>query len=154
MTAVLAVLAACSGGPTPQPTPIGPTAEVTAAVGTYLLVSIDQTALPTVTVTTPCLGFTDSGRMSLSATATFVIVLEAHFVCANGPGPVHTTTDAGEWSLRGAEIILAQAPRFGGNALRFSDGTLTGSTVTISFEAPSYGEGIPPRRVTSVWRKS
>ena len=147
---LMLTVAACS---TSSSTPTAPSPEVTAAVGTYSLVSIDGATLPTVTVTTPCIGFTDSGTLNLTTPSSYTLGLRAHFICSNGPGPIVTTDDSGTWTVSGANINFTATPRPGGPILNMSTAVLSGTTLTLSFDAPSYGEGIPARRVTSIWRK-
>ena len=146
---VMLTVAACTSSGS---TPTAPSAEVTAAAGTYSLVSIDGATLPTVTVTTPCTGFTDSGTLALTTPSSYNVGLKAHFICISGPGPVVTTDESGTWTVSGGNITFTPTPR-SGPILTMSVAALSGSTLTLSFDAPSYGQGIPDRRVSSVWRK-
>lgn len=83
---------------------------------------------------------------------TYELTMRAHFVCLVGPDNAVSTGENGNWLAPG-EGMIAFAPQ-GTNLLKMSNGSLNGSVLTLSLDAPTYAPGnAGAARVTTEWRR-
>lgn len=140
----------CTGGGGTAP------GKISAASGSYTLVTINGSAMPLLTVPEGlnanfCVGFTDSGSLVLSAQS-FELKLNAHFVCRDPPINFVTSGQVGTWSEAGGQVSFTAASQ--NPPLNLSSATLSGSTLTLSLDLPSYApSGVSAGRATTEWRK-
>lgn len=148
--ALLAAAAGCSGGGT------APDA-VSAAAGTYTLVTINGSALPLLTVPSGlnanCTGFADAGTLVLTS-GSYDLKLNAHFICQDPPTNFVVGGQVGTWSESGDQITFVPGLSSQNIALNLSAGTVNGSTLTVAMDLPSYApSGVGAGRANTEWRK-
>jgi len=131
-----------------------PDAAVSAAAGTYTLQQINGGPLPALTILSPpnpCLGFTDSATMMLTAKPQeFDMTERSHIECRGAPNNNFVSSNTGDWSLQGGTINFTIK---GVGQFNLRQGTLNGSTLMVDFDAPHANTGNPPFRVTGTFGK-
>jgi len=153
---VATVIALSIGGVVGCSSSTTPSSATSEAAGTYALTTINGAALPVTTVPSGinanCTGITDTGTLVLSTSGSqsYTMTLNAHFVCATPPINNVTSSESGSWAATTGQVTFT--PRT--NQWNLSSGTLSGSTLTVLLDAPSYApSGVSAGRVTTVWRK-
>jgi hypothetical protein len=134
-----------------QATPQPRSAAALAAVGNYSLKVLDGSALPRVVVTSPCIGYMDTGGLSLKSDGKYEITMFGSFVCLNGPGPNVSYAEQGSWGLLGNDTIVLSA--FGRLLFAASAATVSGSSVSMDLDVPSSAPNIPPTRMAATFAR-
>lgn len=130
---------------------------VTAALGTYALQTVNGAGLPAVMISSPpasCQVVVDSASLTLSATAgarelLFEATEHSRTECRLGPSQSFRSTVGGAWSIAGGIIAFQNRS----DNMILDNGTLNGSTITLTFRPPHIDAGREAPRVNSTWRK-
>ena len=127
---------------------------VQAASGTYVLQQINGAGLPAITVPSPpnsCPIVTDNATLVLTARPQVYEVTESsRSDCRIGPSTTFRASFAGNWSLQGGNVTFTNS---GTGTLQLGVGTLTGSTLAVTFDPPHVETGRTTDRVNSTWVK-
>ena len=119
-----------------------------------MLQQINGGGLPAVTVQSPpnsCPIVTDNMTLVLTARPqVFEVTENSRNVCQIGPSTTFRASVAGKWSLQPGTVTFTP---LGSGSLSLGQGTLTGSTLALSFAPPHVETGRTADRVNSVWVK-
>jgi hypothetical protein len=131
-----------------KPPPRSPAA--LAAVANYALSILGGSSLPRVVVTQPCIGSMDTGSLALRSDGTYEIAMRGSFVCANGPGPNVSYSEAGTWAMHGNMIVFSTINTTLFNA---SAAGVNGSAISMDLDVPSSAPNIPPTRMSATFTR-
>ena len=128
---------------------------VQAALGTYILQTVNGSGLPAVTVSSPpatCAVVTDNSTLTLTATGTdqfYEVTENSRTDCRLGPGETFRSSSSGTWMLSGSTITFTARSE---NYL-LDTATISGSTLSMTVRPPHIDAGREAPRVNTIWRK-
>ena len=142
-----------AGDVTPQTSTIDPA--VVAALGTYVLQTVNGAGMPAITVTSPpasCPVITDNATLTLAANGAernYEVVETSRTLCPVGPSSNFQSATGGRWNISGTTVT------FMGTSDNFvlDTATLSGATLTMTVRPPHIDGGREAPRVNTVWRK-
>lgn len=128
---------------------------IQAALGTYVLQTVNGAGLPAVTVSSPpatCEVITDNATLSLTADGSaqrYEVVESSRTNCRLGPSSTFQSSSTGTWTLSGGTVTFAA---LAANWV-LDAAALSGSTLTMTAQAPHIDAGREAPRINTVWRK-
>jgi hypothetical protein len=128
---------------------------VSAAVGTYTLVTVNGVGLPATTVSSPpatCAVVTDNATLSLTADdrdRRYEVRETSRTTCPIGSNTNFQSGSTGTWTISGNTITFTP---FSDNFL-LDAATLSNGSLTMTARPPHIDAGREAPRVTTVWRK-
>ena len=127
---------------------------VDAASGRYVLQQINGAGLPAITVPSPpnsCPIVTDNATLVLTARPqVFEVTENSRSDCRIGPSTTFRSTSGGSWSLQAGTVTFTTS---GTSNMSLGQGTLSGTTLALTFAPPHVETGKTTDRGNSVWVK-
>lgn len=130
-------------------------AAVQAALGTYVLQTVNGGGLPAITVSSPpatCAVITDNSTLTLTATGTdqfYEVIETSRTDCRLGPNESFRSSSTGTWTISGSTMTFTARSE---NYL-LDAATVSGSTLSMTVRPPHIDAGREAPRVNTVWRK-
>jgi len=128
---------------------------VSAALGTYTLVTVNGVGLPATTVSSPpatCAVATDNATLSLTADGgerRYEVRETSRTTCPIGSNTSFQSSSTGRWTISGSTITFTPLS----DNFLLDAATLSNGSLTMTVRPPHIDAGREAPRVTTVWRK-
>jgi len=128
---------------------------VSAALGTYTLVTVNGVGLPATTVASPpatCAVATDNATLSLTADGgerRYEVRETSRTTCPIGSNTSFQSSTTGTWTISGSTITFTPTS----DNFLLDAATLSNGSLTMTVRPPHIDAGREAPRVTTVWRK-
>jgi hypothetical protein len=126
-----------------------------AALGTYVLQTVNGAGLPAITVSSPpaaCEVITDNATLTLTSGGdrlNYEVIETSRTNCRVGGNTNFNSSSTGTWTISGSTVTFTP---ISSNYI-LDAATLSGNTLTMTVQPPHIEAGLTAPRVTTVWRK-